>query len=480
MKKFVFASVMALASLSLVPAHTLRAQDSGAISIKDPAEYNAYQMANSQTDPKAKAAAMEDFLTKYPQTVLKKAVLGDLLRTYQGLGQPDQALGAATRILQVEPDNLEAIYTSVFIKKGQCAKTSDQQTCDDMAALAQKGLNAQKPAGLPDDQWKAQTDAVYPPFHSALALADLVSKKDPAGAVEEYRKELGMYADTTKGAGLVDTLQLATAEEKLQLADAQAARDADAKVKATPGDATLTAAAKAAADKAAQDNIQAIWLFARAWNFAPPSFKPQIEQQLEYYYKKYHGDVTGLDAVKSQAAGTLFPPASFTVTPAKTQEELIHDLLASTTDWNTLALSDKETVLSGGSKEDADKLWTLLQGKDTPVPGTVIESNANQIKVAVTQDAKDAKTPDFIVNLKEPLAEKEIPAVGSELKLLKDGGPELDGTYDTYSKIPASAEAAASAQIVLKDGMLQTKKAPAHKPAPGHRPAASAHKAPAQ
>jgi hypothetical protein len=437
-------------------------------------------MANSQTDPKAKAAAMEDFLTKYPQTVLKKAVLGDLLRTYQGLGQPDQALGAATRILQVEPDNLEAIYTSVFIKKGQCAKTSDQQTCDDMAALAQKGLNAQKPAGLPDDQWKAQTDAVYPPFHSALALADLVSKKDPAGAVEEYRKELAMYADTTKGAGLVDTLQLATAEEKLQLADAQAARDADAKVKATPGDATLAAAAKAAADKAAQDNIQAIWLFARAWNFAPPSFKPQIEQQLEYYYKKYHGDVTGLDAVKSQAAGTLFPPASFTVTPAKTQEELIHDLLTSTTDWNTLALSDKETVLSGGSKEDADKLWTLLQGKDTPVPGTVIESSANQIKVAVTQDAKDAKTPDFIVNLKEPLTEKDVPAVGSELKLLKDGGPELDGTYDTYSKIPASAEAAASAQIVLKDGMLQTKKAPAHKPAPGHRPAASAHKAPTQ
>ena len=480
MKKFVFASVMALASLSLVPAHTLRAQDSGAISIKDPAEYNAYQMANSQTDPKAKAAAMEDFLTKYPQTVLKKAVLGDLLRTYQGLGQPDQALGAATRILQVEPDNLEAIYTSVSIKKGQCAKTSDQQTCDDMAALAQKGLTAQKPEGLSADQFKQQTDAVYPVFHSALALADVVSKKDPAAAVEEYKKELAMYADTSKGPGLGDTLQLAMAEEKLQLADAQKARDADAAAKATPGDANLAAAVKAANDKAVQDNMQAIWHFARVWNFAPASFKPQIEEQLEYYYKKYHGDLTGLDAVKQQAAGTLFPPESFKITPAKTQEELIHELLANTPDWNTLALSDKETVLSGGGKEDADKLWTLLQGKDTPVPGTVIESSASQIKVAVTQDAKAAKTPDFIVNLKEPLTEKEIPAVGSELKLLKDGGPELDGTYDTYSKIPASAEAAASAQIVLKDGMLQTKKAPAHKPAPGHRPAASAHKAPTQ
>ena len=99
----------------------------------------------------------------------------------------------------------------------------------------------------------------------------------------------------------------------------------------------------------------------------------------------------------------------------------------------------------------------------------MIEANANQIKVAVTQDAKDAKTADFIVNMKEPIPEKDIPAVGSELKLLKDGGPELDGTYDTYTQVPASSTAAASAQIVLKDGILQTaKKTPAHKPAAGH------------
>ena len=59
----------------------------------------------------------------------------------------------------------------------------------------------------------------------------------------------------------------------------------------------------------------------------------------------------------------------------------------------------------------------------------------------MTQDAKDAKTADFIVNMKEPIPDKEIPAVGSELKLLKDGGPELDGTYDTYTQVPASATA---------------------------------------
>jgi tetratricopeptide (TPR) repeat protein len=473
MKKFVFASVMALASLSLVYAPTLHAQDQngGTIQIKDPAEYNAYSMATTQSDPKAKAAAIEDFLTKYPQSVVKKPLLDTLIDTYQGVGDMDKALSAASRMLQIDPDNLKAIYFSVFVKKGQCTKTADAQTCDDLIALAQKGLNAKAPAGMSPDEFKKQTDATAPFFHSAIAAADM-AKKDPAGAVDEYHKELMLYPPeaTTKGPGLGDTLQLALAYVKLQLVDAQAARDADTKAKATPGDATLAAAAKAANDKAGQDYVQAVWFFARAWNFAPANFKGQIEPQLEYYYKKYHGDLTGLDAVKTQAAATLFPPETLNITPAKTPQEQIHDLLASTSDWNTLALADKETVLSVGSKEDADKLWATLQGKDTPVPGIVIESSASQVKVAVTQDSKDAKTADFIVNMKEPIPEKEIPAVGSELKLLKDGGPELDGTYDTYTQVPASSTAAASAQIVLKDGILQTKKAPVHKPAAAHHP----------
>jgi tetratricopeptide (TPR) repeat protein len=475
MKKFVFASVMALSSLSLVFAPTLRAQDqnSGTIQIKDPAEYNAYQMATTQSDPKAKAAAIEDFLTKYPQSVVKKAMLDLLIDSYQQAGDMDKALSAATRMLQVDPDNLKAIYFSVFVKKGQCTKSADIQACDDAGALAQKGLAAKQPAGISADEWKKQTDALAPFFDSAIA-ADDMAKKDPAGAVEMYRKELALYPPdgTTKGPGLGDTLQLALAYVKLALVDAQAARDADTKAKATPTDASLAAATKAANDKAGQDYVQAVWFFARAWNFAPANYKGQIEPQLEYYYKKYHGDLTGLDNVKTQAASSLFPPSTFSITPAKTPQEQIHDLLAQTADLNTLALADKETVLSVGSKEDADKLWALLQGKQTPVPGTVIESNANQIKVAVTQDAKDAKTADFIVNMKEPIPEKEIPAVGSELKLLSDGGPELDGTYDTYTQVPASATAAASAQIVLKDAILQSKKAPARKPAAAHRPAA--------
>ncbi len=517
MKKLVFASVMALASISLVPAPTLRAQDS--ITIKDPAEFNAYSQCSTQADPKVKAPCLETFLTTYPQSVVKKAVLDMLIDTYQQLGDADHALSAATRLLQVDPGNMKALYLSAAIKKSQCQKTSDAQTCDDAAAMAQTGLKAAKPAGTSDDDWKKQTGAIYPVFHSAIALDDALSKKDFKAAVDEYRSELMMLppeATTTPGLGLSDTLNLAEAYAKL----------------------------------APPDMVNAVWFYARAWNFAPIGFKPQIEKKLDYWYNKYHGAMDGLDALKAQAAATVFPPGTMVITPADTPAQKIHKILANTPDLKTLALADKELVLSFGAKDDADKLWALLSGQPTPVPGTVIEApvtglkvavtqagkttdfavqlkapadcksmlgadaavkdkkdfiltngvkddtdkitaiapeetkpitklvvegTISVVKVAVTQDAKDAKTPDFIVNLKTPAACKEVPAAGSDFGLLSKGDAELDGTYDSYRQIPATATVSQSAEIVLRDGLIQAapeKKAPVHKPSPAHRPAA--------
>ena len=156
MKKLVFASAMAVASLSLVSTPALRAQDSSQITIQDPAEFNSYQNAITQTDPGQKAAALEGFLQAYPQSVVKKAVLDQLIDSYQALNQPDKVVGAAARLLQVDPNNMKAIYYSVLVKKQQCGATldasgvaTDSQTCDDAAALAQKGLTAPKPAACP-------------------------------------------------------------------------------------------------------------------------------------------------------------------------------------------------------------------------------------------------------------------------------------------------------------------------------------------
>jgi len=84
MKKLVLATVMAAASICLVSAPTLRAygQDQGTISIQNPAEFNAYQQAGPRPTGR-RAAAEESFLQTYPQSVVKKSVLDDLIDTYE-------------------------------------------------------------------------------------------------------------------------------------------------------------------------------------------------------------------------------------------------------------------------------------------------------------------------------------------------------------------------------------------------------------
>ena len=320
MKKFVFTALMALAGMLLASSNHLRAQD---ISISDPAEYNAYQSASAQTDAKAKAKAFEDFLTAYPQSVVKKPALDQLIDAYQATGDQDKALSAATRLLQIDANYPKALFISVYIKKSQCGKTSDAATCADAAALAQKGLAAPKPATTSDEDWKKLTAAMYPVYHSAIAL-DYMVKKDIKAAIQEYRTELMLYsvADTTKGQGLVDTLQLAEAYAKPD----------------------------------ARDMVLACWFYARAWNYAPATYQAQIAPKLEYWYKRYHGNLEGLDALKTAAKATLFPPSdpNAIIKPAPTPAENAETAFNSG-DPATLSLSDKEYILANAKDETAQK-----------------------------------------------------------------------------------------------------------------------------
>ena len=520
MKKLVFASAMALASLGFIGTPALYAQAAGGGQINlPPAEFNAYQTATTETNPQQKAAALESFLQTYPQSPVKKEVLDQLMDTYRQLNDFDKELSACNRMLQVDPSNLKAILYSVLIRQSQCSKTvnastgasSDPQTCDEGATLAQKGLTLEKPADVSDQDWKNETGVAYPLFHSMIALDDTASKKDYADAIKQYTAELMAYpAEQTQqpGPALVDTLYLAQAYTR---------------------------------QGASQDLPKAIWFFARFIDFAPAQYKAQVEPQLEYWYKRFHGNTEGLDAVKNAAKSTVFPPADFKVAPAPSPAEVVHNVIASTPDLTKLNLEDKEYILANGSQEDQQKLWSVLQNQVTPVPGVVtgvvsngmtvhitvgprithdftvalkapmdaktiravpddvqqakqfidqngvpddvakvdhefevagsrvrkveLEPNASQIQMAVTQDAKQNNTPDFIVNLKKPAEGKDVPAAGFQYNLLPQ--PELDATYSTYKPVPAANGKPASAQIVLNDGFIQVQppKAPARRPA---------------
>jgi hypothetical protein len=409
MKKSVLASLLALAIISpgSVPMVYGQAAPSGQITIKDPAEYNEYTNAVGQSTPAAKAAAIEAFLTKYPNSVVKNELLEQLMLAYQG--DPVKMLDAADRLLAADPGNLRGLATAVYLEKTQALQktnpTEAQPILDKAAAQAQTGLSATKPGNISDADFQKLKTATAPIFDSAIALDD-ANKKDFAGAIAAYTNELKAYPDPTQtqsGPGLNDTYLLG----------------------------------QAYAQQTPPDLKNAAWFLTRAAQFAPPQAKPQIEKAAEYFYNKYHGSMDGYPAVQALAQTNLFPPPEYNPTPAPpppSPADLAAQTVASTPDLKTLSLGDQEFILFNGKPEDAQKVWDVLKGHRVQVPGTVISATPESVQLAVTEDNKLSKKADFTVNMKTPL--KSVPAIGSTVT--------YDSTFDSYTANPP--------MITLSDG----------------------------
>jgi cytochrome c5 len=156
---------------------TPRAQGSDQL---PPSEYSALVAAGSQSDPKAKAAALESFLRTYPQSLNKKSALNLLMNTYKsGLGDDRNALSAAKRGLEVDPNDENAIFVAVEIEITECNRTGDPKVCNDAAELGQRGLSISKPSVYTDDNWRKTIAVTYPYYHSAIALARPVPPDTP-------------------------------------------------------------------------------------------------------------------------------------------------------------------------------------------------------------------------------------------------------------------------------------------------------------
>src|SRR5271156_2218265 len=409
MKKFVLASLLALATILPVSVPMVYGQGTqpGQLTIKDPTEYKDYTDAIGQPQA-AKAAAIETFLTKYPNSVVKVSLLEALMATYQQAGDQAKTLGTADRLLAADPGNLRGLFVEVFLEGTQAAaKTSPadaQPILDKAAAQAQTGLTAAKPANMADADYQKLKTATTPIFYGAIAKDD-ENKKDFAGAITAFTNELKAYPNPadTQTTGLNDTYLLG----------------------------------QAYAQQTPPDLKNAAWFLTRAAQFAPPQAKPQIEKAAEYFYNKYHGSMDGYSAVQTLAQANLFPPAEYNPTPAPpppSPADLAAQTVASTPDLKTLSLGDQEFILFNGKPEDAQKVWDVLKGHRVQVPGTVIAAAADSVQLAVTQDNVQSKKADFTVNMKTPL--KSVPAIGSTVT--------FDATFDSYTPTPP--------MITLSDG----------------------------
>lgn len=407
-KQILYVTVLALASSAMGVAPVMLAQSSNTITIKDPAEYNAYNSAIGQPTPQAKEAAIESFLQQYPNSVVKKQMLEVLMDAYTQTGNTQKALATARKVLQIDPTNMRALALSAYVLRTEAGqKTNPAEALpllNEAATDAEKGLNAPPPQGADAANYDKMKTAVKPLFEGAIAADDL-EKKDYPSAIKDFKAELASMPEqrTTTGPGIEDTYLLGTAytQEK------------------------------------PQDLVNAVWYLARAAAYAPEPFKDEIQKAAQYWYKKYHGGMDGFDQVQTQAKASLNPPAGFTIKPAPpppSPQQLAHTAVMNTPNLNDMALTDKEFVLANGSPDDASKVWDTMKGLTTRVPGKVIAATPDSVQLAVSDDAQQSDKADFTINMKKPL--RRPPAIGSMVNYI--------ATFDSYTTNPP--------MIIMKDG----------------------------
>lgn len=443
MKKAVLASMLAAAAVA-APFSIAQAQDAtpapaagqatpagaqaagGQVQLSQP-EYNAYNNVTTATDAGAKATAAEAFLTQFPQSSVKVPVLEQLVAAYSQANNTPKALDAADRLLQVDPNNFSALFLETYLFKLQADSSADaatrQTNYGKAASFATRGLAATKPAAADQTQFDALKAKATPTFYSALG-GDALQKKDYPAAITAYTAELkATPEDQTKQPGpmLQDTFYLATAYYQ-----------------STP-----------------PDYLNCTYFATRVVGYAPANFKSQFQPLATYCYKKYHGGDDGYDAVKTAAAASLFPPASFatSVKAAPTPADQATALVASDKqDDPTLAktnIMDREFVIQNGTAEQADQEFNPIKGKELEISGVVVAISGTDLQLAVSDEAK-ASTPkvaDFDITLKEE--PKTAPAVDSAVKVV--------GTIDSYTQKPT--------MIKMTGGLVQGKKAATAAPA---------------
>jgi hypothetical protein len=439
MKKVVLASLLSATALIPFAVKPVFAQTAAGGVQMSQEEYAKYQACATATAPAQKITGCEDYLKAYPNSAVKPDVLNQLLYAYSQSGDETKTLDAADRVLAVEPNNLRALTLEVYYRRKDADALTDpaakQAALDKVATYAQAGLNATKPKDMSDADFEAQKNTASPFFESAIAADDL-AKKDNADAIKALKTEIDAHeADTEKPSPVLQDVYVL----------------AQAYYTSTP-----------------PDYLNCAWYATRAASFAPEPYKSTITKLANYCYSKYHGNMDGFAAMQAQTQAHVDPPpvcpkpaagataaaapaagattaaatpapavaatpaagTCLAVTPAPKPEDIVSNLIATTPDLATLALSDKEFVLTYGQPADADKVFDTIKGKSVEIPGAVVvAATPDQLQVAVSDDAKQAApkpVADFTFNMKEPL--KTVPNVGDTVT--------LDGTYASYTQKP--------------------------------------------
>ncbi|HKT50955.1 MAG TPA: hypothetical protein VJV96_11675 [Candidatus Angelobacter sp.] len=362
--------------------------------IKDPAEYNAYITALNTTDPAAKAAAMEAFVTQYPNSIVKVDALEQAMAAYQQSQNQAKVEDTAKRILQINPNNVRALAIVTFIDRAKASAGNNPQALQSTCSESDAGIKAlptwEKPEGTTDADFEKLKTQMSNIFEGAAGFCALQAKNYPV-AQEHYAKAL-----QTDGNSFGDTFQLAVAE-----------------LESNP------------------PVMNGYWHCARAINLAQAQNNAPGAQSINSYckakYHNYHGNDQGWDEFAKQYGAATAPPANIAqlITPKPTACDLAVQAVQQN-DITQLSFSDKEFILaqkgcSPAGTDAADKVWQSIQDLEKngqaklKIPIKVIASTADTIDAALSEDNQNANKADLHVMMEKPMTKPPAPGTMTDI-----------------------------------------------------------------
>jgi len=393
--------------------------------IKDPAEYNAYVNAVQQSDPAAKAQAIEAFLQTYPNTVMKEDALVSLMGAYQQAGNAQKTVDTANRVLQVNPNNIRALALLAYYYRTMASQGGADATKNADLAMqyGQKGLDA-----LPNTpKQEGMSDADFTKFHN----------------------ELGAIFDGAVGFAALQKKDLAAAQKDLRAAVADESQ---------PNIADIYPLATADLE-AKPMNPEGFWFIVKASSLAQGPGQQQILDYGRKKYVRYHGGEDGwADLVKQvQGSTSVMPPAGFTVAaapPPPSPAEQAADLVKSK-DPKQMSFAEWQLVLSSGNAQASDTVWSAIKDKAVKLAANVISASPTKLTLAGSADDIDEKKVDITLTMGKAIPAKLVPAVGTLT--------QFQATVSSYTPSPF--------MLTMTDGVLLDKTgnpigaaaAPAHK-----------------
>ena len=247
-------------------------------------EYDAFNAMMTEKDPNKKISLAEAFLQKYSSSDFKSGAHLTEMQAYFQLGKSDQAIEAGKKVLEADPDNLDALaflsYVFPFVFKADDPDATSKLSRAD--SDAHHGLDVlqklQKPANVTDEQFSQYVKPKRAVFNGAVGFVAL-QRKDYANAITAFR------------AAVDDNPTDVYTFYRLGLAY----------MYSTP-----------------PDYDHAVWYISRAVALAQAAKNPagdDIDKFLKRAYINYHGNDQGLADIVTQAAGAVNPPEGFKVAP---------------------------------------------------------------------------------------------------------------------------------------------------------------------